>query len=65
MVIISTMAARIEYLTVEDVAAVTRAAVGSVRRWIRSGRLRSFRPGKRRRVRRDHLIAFIEGKVRQ
>jgi excisionase family DNA binding protein len=48
-----------EFLFIEDVAREARASVESVRRWVKSGRLPSSRPGKRRLVRRGDLDVFL------
>jgi excisionase family DNA binding protein len=50
------------YLTIEEAAELARAPEKTVRWWILQGRLRSFRPGRRVLIRRDDLLAFIEGK---
>jgi len=49
-----------DVLTLAEVASAMRAPLSTVRLWCSSGRLRSFRPGKRRLVRREDLAAFIE-----
>jgi excisionase family DNA binding protein len=46
-------------LTLEEVAKECRTAVASVRLWIRTGRLRSVRPGRRRLVHRGDLEQFL------
>lgn len=48
-----------EFLFLEEVARRARVSVESVRYWIKSGRLPSCRPGKRRLVRRQDLDAFL------
>jgi excisionase family DNA binding protein len=53
------MAGPNDNLTIEEVARELRAPLSSVRQWIRTGKLRSFRPGKRRLVRRVDIEAFI------
>jgi excisionase family DNA binding protein len=52
-----------EVLTVPEVAQRLRVTEGSVREWLRTGRLRGFRPGGTKagwRVPRSSLQAFIE-----
>ncbi|MEY4549519.1 MAG: Helix-turn-helix domain [Pseudomonadota bacterium] len=49
-----------EFLFLEEVARHARVSVDSVRHWIKSGRLRSVRPGKRRLVLRRDLEAFLQ-----
>ena len=48
-----------DLLFVEEVAAVARVTTETVRYWIKRGRLRSVRPGRRRMIRRDDLEAFL------
>lgn len=44
-----------ELLTVEEVARIVKASVSTVRKWIRTGELRSVKIGRLRRVRRADL----------
>ena len=48
-----------EYLLLEEIAAIARAPLETVRGWIRSGRLPSVKPGRRRLVRRADLEHFL------
>jgi excisionase family DNA binding protein len=48
-----------DLLILEEVAELTRAKLETVRFWIKQGRLRSLRPGRRRLVRRQDLEAFL------
>jgi excisionase family DNA binding protein len=48
-----------ELMFVEEVAETCRAPVGTVRHWLRDGRLKSFRLGRRRLVRRADLNTFL------
>jgi excisionase family DNA binding protein len=48
-----------EYLLLEEIAEIARAPVDTVRAWIRSGRLPSVKPGRRRLVRRADLEHFL------
>ena len=48
-----------ELLLLEEVARECRAPLSSVRHWIRTGRLQSIRPGRRRLVRRGELERFL------
>ena len=50
-----------DVLTLEEVAEMTRAPLSTVRFWARTGRLRSYRPGRRRLVFRIDLLKFIRG----
>jgi excisionase family DNA binding protein len=49
-----------ELLLLDEVAQQLRVSVESVRHWIKTGRLPSIRPGKRRLVRRGDLDVFLE-----
>lgn len=53
-----------DVLTVEEVATRLRARPEAVRRWLRDGRLRGFRPGGKKtgwRIRATDVEQFIEG----
>ena len=52
-----------DYLLLEEIAAIARAPVETVRAWIRSGRLPSVKPGRRRLVRRVDLEDFLKRDV--
>lgn len=58
------MTKREDLLFLEDVAAITRVSIETVRFWIKRGRLASIRPGRRRMVRREDLEAFLARPVR-
>jgi len=47
--------------TLEEVAQMMHVGVGAVRKWVRDGRLRAARPGKRYLVLGSVLLAFLEG----
>ena len=49
-----------DLLLIPEVAEACRAPIGTVRHWIRTGRLASFRLGRRRMVRRESLSRFLE-----
>ena len=49
-----------DLLLVGEVAHECRASVSTVRFWIRTGKLRSLRPGRRRLVRRGDLELFLQ-----
>ena len=51
-----------KYLTVEDIEASLKVKRGTVIRWIRSGRLRAFKPGGGRfwRVARPDFQRFLK-----
>lgn len=44
---------------IPEVAQACRAPVATVRSWLRDGRLRSFRLGRKRLIRREDLEAFL------
>ncbi len=48
-----------EWLLINEVAKIARVSPDTVRFWIKTGRLRSVRPGRRRLVRRDVLDDFL------
>ena len=51
------------FLTVSEVAAQLRVSEFTVRNWLRSGRLRGYRPGGTKagwRIRQEDLQRFIE-----
>ncbi|MDX2087849.1 MAG: helix-turn-helix domain-containing protein [Kofleriaceae bacterium] len=52
------------YLLIDEVAALCRASPETVRFWIKKGRLRSIRPGRRRLIARAELRRFLEEKPR-
>jgi len=48
-----------DYLLLSEVAQIARTSVDSVRGWVRSGRLQSVKPGRRRLIRREELERFL------
>jgi excisionase family DNA binding protein len=52
-----------DLLLIEEVADACRASVGTVRHWIRTNRLPSIRPGRRRLVRRADLERFLAAPI--
>lgn len=48
-----------DYLLLSEVAEIARTSIDSVRGWLRSGRLPSVKPGRRRLVRRAELERFL------
>lgn len=48
------------YLLVEEVASETRSCVATVRYWIRTGKLKAIRIGRRLLVPRTNLDSLIE-----
>lgn len=50
----------VDYLTTRDAAAVAKVAEGTIRRWIRSGRLPTHRAGRVMRVRRTDLVELLK-----
>jgi excisionase family DNA binding protein len=55
------MAINQKFLTVPEVAEAARAPVATIYSWIDSGKLPSSKPGRRRLVREDVLVAFLNG----
>jgi excisionase family DNA binding protein len=49
-----------ELLFLEEVAERCRAPLSSVRHWVRTRKLPSIRPGRRRMVRRSDLERFLQ-----
>jgi len=49
-----------EWLTVEDIAEEIKVPVDTVRFWIRTKRLKAYKPGREYRVKREDLTRFIE-----
>lgn len=50
-----------EYLTTEEAGELARVATGTVRRWIREGRLPSQSAGREIRIRRSDLERLMTG----
>ena len=48
-----------------EVATKTRTTVGTVRHWIRTGRLKSYKPGRRRLVSAQQLNQFLRSKSQE
>jgi excisionase family DNA binding protein len=53
---------QLEFLKVEEVAAVLKIKEKTVREWIGRGELEAYKIGKEWRVRRDHLDEAIEAR---
>ena len=53
-----------EFLYVDEIARICRAPKSSVRHWLRTGKLASIRPGKRRLIHRQDLAEFIAAGAR-
>lgn len=53
------------YLTLEEAAGVARVSPSTLRSWIRLGRLRAFRPGRRLLLVEAELHAFVQRALRQ
>ena len=54
-----------EYLSVRSAADLADVAPGTVRRWIREGRIQRHGAGRHLRVRRADLLAFLTSGNRQ
>jgi excisionase family DNA binding protein len=53
------MAEQRRFLTLDECAAEARVSRSSVRHWLRTGKLRSVRPGRRRLVERTEFERFL------
>jgi excisionase family DNA binding protein len=53
---------QLEFLKVEEVAALLKIKEKTVREWIGRGNLEAYKIGKEWRVRRDHLDEAIEAR---
>jgi excisionase family DNA binding protein len=49
-----------QWLSVEDIAKELNVPIDTVRAWIRTKRLKAYRPGKEYRVKREDLDKFLE-----
>jgi excisionase family DNA binding protein len=49
-----------QWLSVEDIAKELNVPLDTVRAWIRSKRLKAYKPGKEYRVKREDLDRFLE-----
>ena len=50
-----------EFLTASDVGRILSVTKQSTNAWMNDGRLKFFQVGHTRRVRAEHLIAYLEG----
>jgi len=55
------MADQRRFLTLDECAAEARVSRSSVRHWLRTGKLRGVRPGRRRLVERCEFERFLAG----
>jgi excisionase family DNA binding protein len=53
------MAEQQRFMLVHEVAREARVSLSTVRHWLRSGRLRSVRPGRRRMIARSDFERFV------
>jgi excisionase family DNA binding protein len=53
------------FLTLEECATEARVSRSSVRHWLRTGKLRSVRPGRRRLVERSEFERFLAASFRK
>ena len=49
-----------QWLSVEEIAKELNVPLDTVRAWIRSKRLKAYKPGKEYRVKREDLDRFLE-----
>lgn len=52
-----------DFLLIDEVARVCRTSPETVRFWIKTGRLRSIRPARRRLIARADIQRFLDGKA--
>lgn len=50
-----------EFVTVDEAAQLARTGPSTVRHWIREGRLRAAKPGRRVLIERRALLALLRG----
>jgi excisionase family DNA binding protein len=50
---------RDRYMLLSEVASEARVSLSSVRHWLRTGKLQSVRPGRRRLIRRTDFEQFL------
>lgn len=55
----TSMNERDRYMLLSEVASEARVSLSSVRHWLRTGKLQSVRPGRRRLIRRTDFEQFI------
>ena len=55
------MSAALVYLTFEEAAEIARVKPSTVRWWCTTGRLTRYKPGRHPLVKREELLAFIDG----
>jgi excisionase family DNA binding protein len=48
-----------DLLLIEEVAQIARVSVETVRFWLKTSKIPSIRPGRRRMIRREHLETFL------
>lgn len=53
------------FLTLDECAAEARVSLSSVRHWLRTGKLRSVRPGRRRLVERSEFERFLAANAKK
>ena len=55
----SGMAEEQRFMLVDEVAREARVSLSTVHHWLRTGRLKSVRPGRRRLIARDDFERFV------
>ena len=56
------LAAQERFYTVEEVGAQLQVSDQTVRRWVKSGKLAAYKPGKEWRIRPSDLEDFLESR---
>lgn len=54
-----------QYYSIEEVAKTLKVAYLTVYRWIKSGKLRSFKAGKQYRISKEDLTTFIDNRPKK
>lgn len=54
-----------QYYSIEEVAKLLKVAYLTVYRWIKSGKLRSFKAGKQYRISKEDLTNFIDNRTKK
>lgn len=59
--LIAVAADRQRFMLIAEVAREARVSISSVRHWLRTGKLTSIRPARRRLIARDEFERFMRG----
>lgn len=56
------MSEHLQFMTVAEAAELARTSASTVRQWIRDGRLKAAKPGRRVLIERVVLLALLRGR---